>query len=371
MADSANILIVDDTVENLQVLGDMLRRQGYKVRPAPSGRLALQACAAQHPDLILLDINMPGMNGYEVCVALKQNESTRDIPVIFISALHETLDKVQAFLSGGVDYIEKPFHIEEVAARVATHLALRRQSLLLRTALKRVSELEETRKNLNRMIVHDLRTPLAAVNAFISEIDTTNPALDAKTKSHLRRAHASCRQIVDMTDSLLELNRLEEGLVRLHPQPVNLAMLCKEVVANASVLLGNRAVTVETSGEPPVADVDRPLLQRVIQNLLGNALRFTDPEGGVISLSAHAEGAFVNLCVADNGPGIPAGEHDRIFEKFTRLDDSAASEKHAGGLGLALCKFAVEAHGGTIGVESEPGKGSAFHLAIPRTAPAK
>lgn len=211
MPDSANILIVDDTVENLQVLGDMLRRHGYKVRPVTSGKLALQACAAQKPDLILLDINMPGMNGYEVCVALKDHEATRDIPVIFISALNESLDKVQAFLSGGIDYITKPFQIEEVAARVATQVALRRQSLRLHATLARVQELEETRRKLNIMLVTDLRTPLATIDTCIGEVIVGHATLDEKSRESLRRAHTACLKLLDMTERLTDINIRDDG----------------------------------------------------------------------------------------------------------------------------------------------------------------
>lgn len=210
MPDSANILIVDDTVENLQVLGEMLRRQGYKVRPVTSGKLALQACAAQPPDLILLDINMPGMNGYEVCVTLKEQETTRDTPVIFISALNESLDKVQAFLSGGIDYITKPFQIEEVSARVATQVALRRQSLKLRASLARVKELESTRRKLNSMLVTDLRTPLATIDSCIGEVIVGHAHLDEKARDCLRRAHAACLRLMDMTERLTDIN-LNDG----------------------------------------------------------------------------------------------------------------------------------------------------------------
>lgn len=370
MSSPANILIVDDTVENLRVLGDMLRRHRYKVRPVTSGKLALQACLAQPPDLILLDINMPGMDGYEVCARLKADPTLMQIPVVFISALSESGDKVKAFLAGGVDYIMKPFQIEEVEARVAAHLEIRRQKQELQANYDRIRALEETRKNLNRMIVHDLRNPLNAIIAFIEEVGERNPGMSPESRNYLDRAHAASRQLIDMANSLLDLNRLEEGVMKLTLEPVDFAALCREAVSNSSMLLGERAVTVESGAEPPVAEADRSLMLRVIQNILGNALKFTDRATGVITLRAELAGGGVVVAITDNGPGIPREYHGRIFEKFVQVGDARIPGVHSTGLGLSLCKLGVEAHGGTIGLESEPGRGTTFRFTLPVKAPA-
>ncbi|MEI9893792.1 MAG: response regulator [Chthoniobacter sp.] len=161
-----DILVVDDTEANLQLLSGMLRERGYKVRPVPNGRLALQAAKSAPPDLILLDINMPDLDGYEVCAQLKRDERTASVPVLFISALNETMDKVLAFGVGGLDYITKPFQFEEVDARVAAHLKLRRlqvdleeRNSELRRTNAELRRLQELRDNLTHMIVHDLRLP--------------------------------------------------------------------------------------------------------------------------------------------------------------------------------------------------------------------
>lgn len=370
---NSNILIVDDTLGNLQVLGDMLRRHGYKVRPVPSGKLALQACSAQPPDIILLDINMPDMNGYEVCRHLKEDPALKDIPVLFISALNESSDKIKAFVSGGVDYITKPFQIEEVEARVATHLALRRQRQEIEANYNRIRELEELRKNLNRLIVHDLRNPLNAIRGYIEEVDERNPGLEESSRKHLGRARAATLQLLDMADSLLDLNRLEEGVMPLRTEPADIAEICREAVGNAALTIGVRRVTVESEAPSPVAEVDRALIRRVIQNILGNALKFTDKNTGVITLNAGLDAAkgCVVVSIRDNGPGIPKEYHRRIFEKFVQVESTLIPGVHATGLGLSLCKLAVEAHGGAIGVESEPGNGTTFRFTLPLKPPVK
>lgn len=365
MTASANILLVDDTLENLQVLGDMLRRHGYKVRPVPSGKLALQACAAQPPDLILLDINMPEMNGYEVCTRLKQNPALAGIPVLFISALSESMDKVNAFGVGGVDYITKPFQIEEVEARVATHVAMRRQRQELQSNYDRIRSLEETRKNLSRLIFHDLRNPLNAIKAFLEEVDERNPGLDADSQKYLRRAHAASRNLIDMTNSLLDLNRMEEGVMTLSIEPVNLLDLCRSAVTNATLQVEGRTITVDSGAGSPVAEVDRSLILRVIQNILGNALKFTDRERGVIRMRVEGDAAAVTVSIEDNGPGIPPEYHKRVFDRFFQVEGTQVPGVHSTGLGLSFCKLGVEIHGGGIAVESAPGRGSTFRFWVP------
>src|SRR5262245_40559360 len=158
-----SVLIVDDTVESLRLLSDLLDEQGYEVRPVTNGRQALQAIEQDAPDLILLDINMPEMDGYETCARLRLNERCRDLPVIFLTALADTADKVRAFNVGGVDYITKPFQIDEVLARVRTHIDLKRARSALARSYERLRELEKLRDDLVQMIVHDMASPLLAV----------------------------------------------------------------------------------------------------------------------------------------------------------------------------------------------------------------
>ena len=364
--DPQDILIVDDTLENLRVLGDLLRQHGYKVRPVTSGALALKACSAQPPDLILLDIAMPGMDGFEVCAQLKGDPRLKDIPVLFISAHTEIEDKVRAFLSGGVDYITKPFNHEEVAARVSTHLALHRQKLELQANYEHIRKLEETRKNLNRLIVHDLRNPLSTAHGFIELVDRRNPLLDESSKTHLKSALGSTRQLIDMVNSLLDLNSLEEGVMKLRIEVVNLELLCKEAVANAEPLIGQRSVTVESTAENPVVQADRYLLLRIIQNLLGNALKFTDKTTGVITIRIEMGGENATIAITDNGIGIPPEYHARIFEKFVQVEGAQVPGVPSTGLGLTLVKLGMDAHRGAVTLESEPGKGTTFRLTLPR-----
>ena len=177
----ASVLIVDDTIDTLRLLSDLLGEHGYDVRAVTNGRQALQAVERDPPDLILLDIGMPEMDGYEVCRHLRASERTQDVPVIFITALADTADKVRAFEAGGVDYVTKPFQVEEVLARVKAHVALRRAQAELADSFTRLRALEQLRDDLVHMVVHDMRSPLASLLMDLALPDAPRPAPSAKT----------------------------------------------------------------------------------------------------------------------------------------------------------------------------------------------
>ncbi len=360
----ANILIVDDTPANLQVLAGMLRDRGYKARPIPCGKLALQAAKNLPPDLILLDINMPDMNGYEVCQQLKADPALKDIPVLFISALNETVDKLKAFEVGGVDYITKPFRFEEVNARVEVHIDLLMHRRQLQKSYADLRKLEEMRDGLIHIVVHDMRSPLNGISGFLELIEMIDGnSLSPKGKTYMANARQSTRRLLEMVNSLLDISKMEAGKLELHRSEVDLVAIAREAIAQAESQRGARTVTVEAPADLPQASVDAELVFRIFQNLIGNALKFT-PADGTVKISLAVDNGQIRCVIADNGPGIPAEFHQRIFEKFGQVH--ADRQRLGTGLGLNFCKLAVEAHGGRIGLESEAGKGSRFWFSLPR-----
>jgi two-component system sensor histidine kinase/response regulator len=363
-ASKGNVLIVDDTPVNLQLLAGLLRERGYKPRPVPSGRLALQAAAAEPPDLVLLDINMPEMDGYEVCEQFKRDERLKDIPIIFISALTETLDKLKAFRAGGVDYVTKPFDAEEVGARVQTHLTLRRLQSDLQHRYEDLQKLQHLRDGLVHMIVHDLRSPLNSVLGYLDLVRTDTTASEQDRANFIDVAHTAATQMVEMISSLLDINRLEAGEMPVDRQAAELCAIAEEGVRSLGGLAIGRNVTQTAPDGPIELSCDAALIRRVVGNLLGNALKFT-PERGAITITVSRVNGQPHVEVADTGPGIPADFIGRVFDKFSQADAGRAKKRYSSGLGLAFCKLAVEAHGGTIGVSSEVGKGSRFWFQLP------
>ncbi len=349
-----NILLVDDTPANLNLLIGMLRQSGYKLRPAPSGKLALQAARTLPPDLILLDIRMPEMDGYEVCERLKADSALKEIPVIFLSALSETTDKVKAFAAGGVDYITKPFQLDEVLARVETHLKLQRQRLQLQESYESLRRLESLRDSLIHMVVHDLRSPLMVVGDFLTLLEKCESQnLSMNGSRFVLQARRAVDELVDMVNSMLDVSRMEAGELKLNRSHCQLELLLREVADG---------FVVEAPEQPVEVSADAALLSRVMRNLLGNALRFASGRGSVRAVISSS-GREARVAITDNGPGIPPEYHDKIFEKFWQVEHVGTST--GTGLGLTFCKFAVELHGGCIGVESEPGQGSTFWFTLP------
>jgi len=360
----ANILIVDDVPENLRLLTAILKESGHHVRPAASGKIALQAAAHSLPDLILLDIKMPEMDGLEVCAQLKAVPALQDIPVIFISALHETEDKLKAFHAGGVDYVTKPFQAEEVQARVHTHLELRRQKIQLQENLLKLQKLEELRDNLTHMIVHDMRSPLMSLDGYLDMLQMFDQeCLSAKAKEYVAHARTNANRVIHMADEMLTVSKLEEGNIELQLVACDLAEMLREVVGNYEIVRGRKSIQYILRPGHFTVSVDRNLIGRVLQNLMDNAMKFS-PDDGVIKVAVADQDKLVRVEVSDQGIGIPRNQQDLIFEKFKQLERQ--SGRSGVGLGLAFCKLAVEAHGGHIGVESETGKGSTFWFTLQR-----
>jgi two-component system sensor histidine kinase/response regulator len=355
-----NVLVVDDTSENLRLLANMLGEKGYEVRPVTSGRHALQAAERSAPDLVLLDINMPEMDGYEVCRRLKENEKLRDIPVIFITALTDTADKLKAFGIGGVDYISKPFQIDEVLARVRVHIALRNAQTELASNYEKLRELEKLRDNLFHMIVHDMRSPLAVImgNLDLLRIFLEEATLSAKSAERLDAACLGVRSLANMTNDLLDVSKMEEGKMILNRESCDPLELARAVAVAISTLDRTRSITVDQC-DPIAISCDVTIIRRTLQNLLSNAIKHT-PSGSAVRVSATHTGKAVRFSVIDNGPGVPPEARAKIFEKFGAAATRSDRQYHSVGLGLAFCKFAIEAHGGKIGVDQRPEGGSIF-----------
>ena len=358
-----DILVVDDTPANLRLLSDMLKAHGYRPRVVPSGKLALSAARAIPPDLILLDIRMPEMDGYEVCEQLKADASLKETPVIFLSALDEIAYKVKAFAAGGVDYITKPFQVEEVLARVGTHLALRRQTRKLEESYTALKRLELMRDNLTHMVVHDMRSPLAVIGGFLSLLESYEAGnLSANGVQFIREARHSIGELLEMVTSMLDVSKLEAGRLTLHRTEFDIAEVAVEVLRRYEPIRAGRQLLLDTPAHPLKISADAGLVSRVLQNLTANAFNYTAADG-VIRIAISSDGQEARIAVTDNGPGIASVYHDKIFEKFVQVEDLNA--KIGTGLGLAFCKLAVEVHGGRIGVESESGKGSTFWFTLP------
>jgi len=368
------IVVVDDTPANLRLLAQILQEQGYIVLPARSGAIALQAIRNDPPDLILLDVKMPEMDGYAVCQQLKAEACTREIPVIFISAMDSVDDKLKGFAVGGVDYISKPFQTAEVLARVQTHLTLYNLQRKLAAQNVQLEGALHLREDLANMIVHDMRSPLAAISSFayLLKMGITMP----KYVQYLDAIRLQADRLNGFLNDMLLLAKMETTELLLNLSRVDLNQLALETLDNHQVLAQARQIDLHAELPPhsPELWLDANLFRRVLDNLISNAVKHS-PAGGAIVLhieplvagddpaASVAVKPAVRLRVLDQGPGIPVEYRERIFDKFEVVD--LKNEKYlAIGLGLTFCKLVVEAHGGRIYVEGNVPVGSIFIVEV-------
>lgn len=361
----SRIMIVDDTPANLRLLEQMLQAEGYDVFVFLQGPMALRAAKRNPPDLILLDINMPDMDGYAVCAKLKADETLRDIPVLFVSAYTETEEKLRAFEAGGVDYVTKPFHIEEVTARVRTHLSILELQRQLKANYEELEALQEFKENLVHMLVHDMRSPLMGITGFAELLlGQTEPPLSEKASHFGQMILQNGRSLYTMVNDLLDVTRLEEGRMPIDAGVCSLAELSEEAFSRLGALTAGREYDLQVidAGANVLCDTD--LTVRAIANLLDNAFKFT-PTDGVVRVQVRAAEGYGQVSVRDEGAGISDENLDRIFEKFGQVDIRQQGVRHSTGLGLTFVKLAVEAQGGTVRVESTLGEGSTFTIQLP------
>ncbi|MSU64109.1 MAG: hybrid sensor histidine kinase/response regulator [Pedosphaera sp.] len=354
----SNILIVDDITKNLQVVGTILRQAGYAVTPATSGTEALEGLREQLPDLILLDLMMPGMDGLEVCRRLKADPTTLQIPVIFLTASNEMEHLVQGFEVGAVDYVTKPFNPPELLARVRTHLELKH-------ARQRLREMNDEKNEFMGIAAHDLRSPLNAVKGY-SEMVLEDAALGAENAELVQKIHEAAARMAEMVQNLLDANRIERGEMQLHLVPIDLAAAVSDVLEAQRPRAAAKQQTFHWRKEvgPVPVLADATVLTQVIENLVSNAVKYSPPGKNIyVRLNKSVEKVVCE--VQDEGPGLSTEDQKKLFGKFARLSAKPTGGEHSTGLGLSIVKKMVEAMNGRVWCESEPGRGSTFIVELP------
>jgi signal transduction histidine kinase len=373
------LLVVDDDEGNRDVLSRQLERFGYRVETANDGLQALDKLTQGDYDLVLLDIMMPEIDGYEALRRLKADDRLQHIPVVMISALNELELVARCIELGAEDYLPKPFNPTLLKARVSACLQKKRahdrETALydeLQMNYKRLQELEKLRDDLTNMIVHDLRTPLSSLITGMQTLELLG-SLNKNQQEVQTIALSGGEVLLDMINDLLDVEKLESGEMQLDYDMVAIEDLVAAAIGQVGSLLSSKQLRIVEAVTPglPTLLADERKLRRTLVNLLGNAIKFT-PSQGTLTVGAklNADGQSVELSVNDTGEGIPAESFERIFEKFGQVETRQGGRTMSTGLGLTFCRLAVEAHGGHIKVESESGVGSTFSFTIPVPAAA-
>ena len=354
---SGRILVVDDQTANLRVVSMLLTRQGYEVEAADTGEKAIASYSASEPDLILLDMMMPGMDGFEVLQALRDLPKPLRAPVVFVTAAHDRDLLLRAFEAGVVDYVTKPFLPEELLARVNAHIGLK----LTRDRLERVAR---EREELVNLVAHDLKNPLTSV-LFASDILRNNGCKTERIPRYLEMIHESATDALGYIRHYLE-SRAGEAAGRSQGS-ANLAETIEWLLRRYEIQLDARGIKIELTPPPPNACVaiDERVLRQVSENLITNAMKYAP--GTELSLMGRAgPPGFWQLIVADRGPGIPASRQRELFKPFVRLHDEAVDDGVSSGLGLSLAKQIITNAGGQLWYEDRENGGARFIVELPQ-----
>ncbi len=375
------ILMVDDNPINLQIMGNLLEGI-YKTAIAKNGFKALEVAAKIQPDLILLDIMMPEMDGFEMCAKLKESSKTREIPVIFLTARTEIDDVIRGFELGAVDYVTKPFEKEELLVRVRTHLKLKQTEKALKQALDENKAARKAAENANQAksiflanMSHEIRTPM---NAIIGMTELTlQTGLNARQTENLQMVRDSAWNLMRIINELLDFSKIEAGKAELEDIHFDLDSVLMSVISTFSTQSEKKGLSLNLDRADDVPQYirgDPVKLRQILVNLTGNALKFTG-EGEItikVSVAENSDKFFVSssdsgcpilFSVADTGIGIPEDKQETVFESFAQVSDSVTKKFGGTGLGLSICRKLAELMGGMIWLESWPGTGSIFFFA--------
>ena len=361
------VLVVEDEPVILEIITSLLQEEQYKVLQAPNGQAALALLEDDRPDLIISDIRMPGMDGFELCERVRANPDFAQLPFIFLTGRDERADMRRGMGLGADDYLTKPFDPEDLltAVRVRLSRAAETQAAIARAG----SGLQD---QIIQSLTHEFRTPLSLVVGYTDLLESTGRQLDEDDfESVMHGLHAGSRRLVSLVEDFLLLSKLRTGtiaeeiaqepLAAVHPD-----LMVQGVAEQAAGRASARKVTltVECTAPDVTVRISREHLGEIISRLLDNAIKFSKRDGGQVTLSTRREGGFWVLGVADEGIGIREEAHAWLFEAFQQVDRSQM-EQQGTGVGLTIVKGLVEAYGGLIGLESTPGIGSAFSVWLP------
>ncbi|MFP4299128.1 MAG: response regulator [Spirulinaceae cyanobacterium] len=358
MTATINILVVDDEPHGFDVIEALLFREGYNLHYASNGFAALEYLETTRPDVILLDVMMPEMDGLEVCQRLKSNKAWQHIPVVMVTALSSKEDLGRCLDAGADDFISKPITGIELRARVRSMLRIKQQYDALTAAL-------QLREDLSHSVVHDLRNPITSITLAVEILNSTG--LNPKQSRKVEQIGRSVQQLRSMTDQLLVLAKADAGKMLLNRQPLPLEDLITDAIANFDAIAQAKKIHLKYArSQSPTLALDRDLMGRTLENLLANAIKFS-PAESEIAIALHPQDSVTAIVITDQGKGITPELQQAIFERYEVGQIMPGIQQT--GLGLAFCKLIVEAHDGKIWVENNHPQGAIFTIQLPNPLP--
>jgi len=354
------ILIADDSPDNTELIRQSIEGDDIEVCLAADGEETLAQVENQKPDLLLLDLMLPKLDGFEILQRLRAKESTRDLPVIIVSARVQVDDIVHGLSLGANDYITKPFHPKIIRARVMMHY----QAKLSRDELVRVNKLKDEFLSITS---HDLQNPVSTIISYCRWLlDSAAESLTVRQQDSISRIHKNAHFMHELIGDLLDLVRFEAGRMKLYKEETDLRSAVEEAVERNRFAATDKQISLEAviSDNLPSIVADPLKIQRILNNLISNGIKFSHP-GASVSVWVRCVDTGIQVDVRDTGQGIPANEQGNLFRKFGQLSVRSTKGEKSTGLGLLIAKKIVDLHGGQIWVESEAGKGSTFSFSLP------
>jgi signal transduction histidine kinase len=362
----AMVLLVDDDRRNRTLLKDYLDST-YDVREAENGRQALDLLASERIDLVLLDVMMPELSGFDTCREIRDRGLAGFLPVILLTALSEQEDRNAGLAAGADDFLTKPVDRKELLLRVRAFLKMREQDALIRKQLEDLLKLQRLKDDLVSLIVHDVRNPLMGVQGFLELLKRRfQKASQPDVRSFIDRACESSNRLKDILEDMLSVRVLEQGELALQRERTSLGELAAQSLATVEGAAKLNSVALSLTVEKdPVVDVDRKLMRRCIENLMANAIKYS-PSGAAVDLTVRAVRGGAEIEIADRGPGIPDELKSEVFERFGSVEARRETVRRGFGLGLYLVRMVTAAHQGTAAVRDRDGGGSVFSMFIPK-----
>ena len=360
-SEHASVLVVDDEPKNVLLLKDLLESKGYIVCSAMDGESGLTLALQRLPDVVLLDVMMPRLDGLEVCRRLKAAQGTAMIPVLLVTALDAREDRLAGIDAGANDFITKPIDSGDLILRVRNAVTTKRLYDRVAKQFRQLQELEAVRDSVTHMIVHDLRSPLTGLQGYLDLLSMVADG-NREVVEYALEAHKIADRIKELVSQVLDVSRLESGQMPLSRTDVDLAELLPTAVATLGPPPEGISIGYEIPGDQVVVACDHDLISRVIINLVGNAFKFAR---GNVRIGLRRNEDRVRLTVTDDGPGVPEKFRQMIFEKFGQSPLGQATAARSTGLGLTFCKLAVQAHQGEIGFDPADTGGACFWVELP------
>ena len=358
------ILIVDDVVSNVLLLKILLTNEKFQVCTANCGSMCIEQARNEKPDLILLDVMMPDMSGFDTAVIMKKDPELKEIPIIFLTALNSPQDLVKGFQVGANDFLSKPFNKEELIVRVMHQIELVAAKRLIQKQNRELLATINNRDKMYSVIAHDLRSPMASIRMVLNLAVATIPAdiVGEEIFGLIDKANKESEEVHDLLDNLLKWTKSQTGRLNVVLQDLDLNDIIPGVVDIFEMIAATKHIKLSYTGQSTIVRADNDMLKTVVRNFMSNAVKFS-PENSSIEISVVTEGDFAKVSVRDHGVGISADRLGSIFHKGETTYGTGGEE--GSGLGLQLCQDFARKNGGDVSMESVEGEGSTFSVFVP------